>query len=203
MKKNFNDALNGVLAAFFLIAAFSACKKEKTTDTGSPAYQIEKSESLVIPVTVDLPYNLPGGNTRVATYYATGVQQYRSQVKPGSSPAILEWAFVGPRAELFDVSNKKRGTHGAGPYWEISANDSVFGQPFAPARTATAPDGKSIDWLLLMPKNGKTPTGLFKDVSYIQRIATSGGKAPATAPASENLFIDVPYTAVYRFTKKN
>jgi hypothetical protein len=54
-----------------------------------------------------------------------------------------------------------------------------------------------------MPKIGKAPTGIFADVSYIQRIATKGGKAPATAPVSASDTIDVHYTAVYRFTKKN
>ena len=61
----------------------------------------------------------------------------------------------------------------------------------------------SIPWLQLMPKAGKVPTGAFSNVNYIQRIATTGGKAPATAPASATETVDVPYTAVYRFAKKN
>jgi hypothetical protein len=54
-----------------------------------------------------------------------------------------------------------------------------------------------------MPKIGKTPTGKFSDVDYIQRIATNGGKAPAQLPLSAGETVDVPYTAVYRFSKIN
>jgi len=55
----------------------------------------------------------------------------------------------------------------------------------------------------LMPKVGTTPTGIFADVDYIQRIATKGGKAPLTPPSDIDETIDVKYKAVYRFTKIN
>ncbi|HEX7844800.1 MAG TPA: DUF3455 domain-containing protein, partial [Chitinophagaceae bacterium] len=84
-----------------------------------------------------------------------------------------------------------------------SPMDSIFAQQFSPARTAPSPDAGSIDWLLLKPKAGTTPTGIFADVDYIQRIATKGGKAPLTAPASINETVDVKYKTVYRFTKIN
>ena len=79
----------------------------------------------------------------------------------------------------------------------------MFGQSFNPARTAPGNDPSTIDWLLLMPKTGKTPTGVFADVSYVQRIATKGGKAPTIPPVNATATVDVKYTAIYRFTKKN
>ena len=164
---------------------------------------IAASEKLVIPASVDLPANLPGGNTRVATYYAEGVQKYRAREKAGSNPVTYEWVFVAPDAALYDVNNVKVGTHAAGPHWTLSSSDSIFAQQFSPARTAPSADPESIDWLLLMPKTGTTPIGIFANVSYIQRIATKGGKAPLTAPVSINDVVDVKYKAVYRFTKKN
>jgi hypothetical protein len=135
------------------------------------------------------------------TLYAEGVQKYKAEPKPGT-PGEFRWLFVAPQADLFDNTNKKVGTHGAGPYWELSFADSIFAQHFAPAKTAPSPDN-SIDWLLLMLKTGKQPTGVFAQVSYIHRIATTGGKAPATPPASASETADVPYTAIYRFIKKN
>jgi len=54
-----------------------------------------------------------------------------------------------------------------------------------------------------MPKTGTTPTGIFADVDYIQRIATKGGKAPLTPPANLSETISVKYKAVYRFTRIN
>ena len=180
-----------------------SCNRDKEMDLSSPAYHISQSEKLMIPASVQLPENLPLGNSRIVTYYATGVQKYKAQAKAGD-PAAFEWVLVGPQADLFDASNAKVGTHSSGPNWTLSPADSVFAQHFTPAKTAPSPDGtQHIDWLLLMPKAGKTPTGIFANVAYIQRIATKGGKAPATLPVNATETINVEYTAVYRFTKKN
>jgi Protein of unknown function (DUF3455) len=196
---------NPALISALLLTIVTACNREKETDTNSPAHHITESESLVIPAAIDLPANLPGGNTRVATFYAEGVQKYKAQPKAGSSPVTFEWVFVAPKANLYDAGNVKIGTHSAGPTWQLlgSTTDSIYGQQFSPAKSAASPNATSIDWLQLMPKTGKTPTGLFANVSYIQRIATKGGKAPATAPVSASDTVDVAYTAIYRFTKKN
>jgi hypothetical protein len=176
---------------------------EFSTNTNAPAAHIAASEKLILPASVELPANLPNGNTRVTTYYAVGVQKYKAREKAGSYPLAYEWVFVAPQAELYDVNNARVGSHGAGPFWELSSADNIFAQHFTPAKTAPSADAESIDWLLLMPKTGTTPTGIFADVDYIQRIATKGGKAPATPPASAADIIEVKYKAVYRFTKMN
>jgi hypothetical protein len=177
---------------------------DKVENENSPARKISESEKLVIPAAIELPANTPNGNARVATFYAEGVQKYKSQQKAGTNPATYEWVFVAPEAVLYDASNKKVGTHSAGPTWQLngSTTDSIYAQQFTPAKTAPGTDPASVDWLLLMPKTGKTPTGIFANVSYIQRIATIGGKAPAILPNGPNETIDVKYTAIYRFTKK-
>jgi hypothetical protein len=54
-----------------------------------------------------------------------------------------------------------------------------------------------------MPKEGKTASGSFSTVNYIQRIATTGGKAPSAAPQSLADTANVFYTAIYRFSKRN
>ena len=169
----------------------------------SPAAHIAASENLIIPATISVPENLPNRNSRVATYYAVGVQKYKARIKAGSDPFSYEWVFVAPQAELYDITNAKVGNHGAGPFWTTSVFDSIFAQQFSPPRTAPGEDPESIDWLLLMPKVGTTPTGIFADVDYIQRIATKGGKAPLTPPTSLTQTVDVKYKAVYRFTKIN
>jgi hypothetical protein len=202
MKKQVNFSLKTVITASMFAALIMGCEKDETPNTDTPANKIADSEILSIPAEIELPGNLPGGNSRVATYYAEGVQRYKAQLKEGSIPAAYEWVFVAPKADLYDASNKRIGIHGAGPYWALSAADSIFAQQFSPVRSAS-PDANSIPWLLLMPKEGKIPTGVFANVNYIQRIATTGGKAPATAPLSSTDTIDVFYTAVYRFVKKN
>jgi hypothetical protein len=205
MYKKQDRFIKFILMPALLITAAVACTRDKGTDTNLPAYHISESEKLVIPAAVDLPPNLPGGNTRVATYYAEGIQKYRGQQVTGSNPATFEWVFVAPEANLYDATNKKIGTHTAGPTWQLSGvtTDSIYGQQFSPARFVASPQPNSIDWLQLMPKTGKAPTGIFASVSYVQRIATSGGKPPARLPVSAGEIIDVKYTAIYRFTKKN
>ena len=190
--KNSNDELQTVSTGSSLQA-----------NGNSPAAHISASENLAIPASVNVPENLPNGTSRVATYYAVGVQKYKARIKSGSDPVVYEWVFVAPKADLYDIFNANVGTHGAGPFWQISPLDSIFGQQFTPAKTAPSEDPESIDWLLLMPKIGTTPTGIFADVDYIQRIATKGGKAPLTPPSDIDETIDVKYKAVYRFTKIN
>ena len=169
-------------------------------ETGNAAAaHISASEKLEIPGNIDLP----AASSRVATYYAVGVQKYGARIKAGSNPISLEWFLIAPDATLYDTNNQKVGTHTAGPNWTLSPADIIFAQHFSPARTAPSTDIESIDWLLLMPKTGTTPTGIFADVDYIQRIATKGGKAPVTPPASLNETVDVKYQAVYRFSKQN
>lgn len=192
-----------VSVAVILSLTFAACEKDKEVKDESPAAQLAASEKLVIPAAVDIPSN-PTGNTRIATYFAVGVQKYKAQLVAGSSPARYEWVFVAPAADPYDATNAKVGTHTAGPTWQLpGGQDSIYAQHFTPARTAPSAEPNTIDWLLLMPKTGKVPTGIFTSVAYIQRIATKGGKAPATAPTNASETVDVPYTAVYRLTKKN
>jgi hypothetical protein len=209
-----------IKATAFIVAAGTllfSCQKEKTAvpqpvlvhsahhatpPVTIPALEITQSEQLAIPANVDLPANLPDGNSRVATYYAEGVQKYKAQAV-GIEPAVTyQWVFVAPQADLYDVTNKLVGTHSAGPVWQLTGNTAeIFGQHFVPARTA--PSTGNIDWLLLMPKAGTVPTGIFADVDYIQRIATFGGRAPVNPPTSLAETAEVPYTAIYRFSKIN
>src|SRR6185503_21236440 len=196
-----NRPVINLLTAMIASVLLLSCEKEKD-NSPSPASKIAESENLVIPVAIDLPANIPQGNSRVATFYAEGVQKYKSQVKAGSSPVTFEWVFVAPQADLYDANNKKVGTHSAGPTWQLFGTaDSIYGQAYSPAKSVPSPDGTSIDWLQLTLK--KAPTGVFTSVNYIQRIATKGGKAPVELPTTANATVDVPYTAIYRFSRKN
>ena len=199
-----NPVINIVLISAVLLTIATGCKKQEGPIADSPLFHIAMSEKLEIPAAIGLPVKLPGKYKRVATYFAEGVQKYKAQQKAGSDPATYEWVFVAPQADLYDASNKKIGTHSAGPTWQLfGGKDSIHAQHLSPPRTAPSPDPASIDWLLLVPKNATTPTGIFKDVVFIQRIATKGGKAPSKQPSSATETVDVKYTAIYRFTKSN
>ena len=198
MKKKFLLVLLLVVVTLVLYS----CKKDSNENPA--ADYINESENLSIPASIDLPPNDPGGYARTHTFYAVGVQKYKAQPKSGSNPVTYEWVLTAPLADLYNPDYLKAGTHTAGPSWQLTGTaDSIFAQHFTPKRTAPATDAASVDWLLLMPKAGKVATGAFANTAYIQRIATKGGKAPATLPVSVNDTVDIPYTAVYRFSKMN
>ncbi len=197
-KRKFKQSIAAVMAMTLLAAS---CNKEDHDGIVTPALRISQSESLSIPSAIELPAD-QGGHERVVTYYAEGVQKYVAREIPGTSPVRYEWSFVAPQANLYDKSGAHVGTHTAGPSWQLSPSDSIFAQAFTPARTAPSPEAGNIPWLLLKTKEGKTATGIFSSVDYIQRIGTTGGVAPATAPSYGGQTADVPYTAIYRFTRK-
>ena len=130
-------------------------------------------------------------NERVAfKVYAEGFQVY--------SWTGAAWTLDGPDATLYADSNYhgKVGTHFAGPTWKSNSGSYVKGAN--PVRCT--PDSDSIQWLLLeVSETGGS--GVFNGVSHIQRINTSGGKAPVTPGSSIGEVINVPYTTEYYFYK--
>ncbi|QHW00129.1 DUF3455 domain-containing protein [Spirosoma endbachense] len=187
----------------FLAITMLSCTDHLDPSSPTPAQHIAASEQAIIPPEIELPTNNPHGNGRVATYFAQGVQKYKAREKAGSNPITYEWVFVAPEAELYDATNTKAGTHFVGPSWQLTGvNALIVGQAYDPPKSASK-DPNTIDWLLLKPKSGIAPTGIFQGVDYIQRIATTGGKAPTNPPTTATETVDVPYTAVYRFSRIN
>jgi hypothetical protein len=61
-------------------------------------------------------------------------------------------------------------------------------------------DASAIPWLLLRAVSSEGP-GVFDGVTYIQRINTVGGNAPAQAGGVVGEEARVPYTTEYLFYK--
>ena len=111
------------------------------------------------------------------------------------------WTFVAPRANLYNDRRRFRISHFAGPTWMHRDGSHVVGQVVRPA-----PVAGTIPWLLLSAAaNAAGPFGsTLADVTFIQRINTTGGVAPAAATcnaASAGKVAEVPYTADYTFWK--
>jgi hypothetical protein len=136
------------------------------------------------------------GLTAYLTVPATGVQIYTCGKTPAGAWA---WNFKGPEAELFDTQKKTIGKHYGGPTWEGADGGKVVG---AVKANAPAPGGNAIPWLLLDIKSSEG-SGQFVQAKAIQRIATTGGTAPAQGcdEAHANQESRVPYTATYLFLK--
>jgi hypothetical protein len=131
---------------------------------------------------------VPEGNKLVLHAYAEGVQIYRWN---GTS-----WVFVAPEAVLFadPEDDDPVAIHYAGPTWESDSGSTVVGRVLERA----TPDPDAIPWLLLEAVDSEGP-GIFDGVTYIQRVNTVGGKAPADPGDFVGEVARVPYTAEYYF----
>ena len=129
----------------------------------------------------------PRGTKLAAHVYAAGVQIYTWN---GAS-----WSFDGPSASLTADAGGSGvvGTHYAGPTWESNSGGTVVGTVI----DRCTPDPNAVPWLLLSAvANGP---GLFHRVTYIQRLNTVGGLAPAAPGSSVGQEARVPYTTEYLF----
>ena len=88
------------------------------------------------------------------------------------------------------------GTHYAGPTWESNSGSKVVARRVV--NTGCTPDAKAIAWLLLETVTADGP-GIFGDVTFIQRVNTTGGVAPAAPGTFVGEEARVPYTAEYFF----
>ena len=128
--------------------------------------------------------------------YALGVQVYRWN---GSA-----WDFVGPVANLYADSGFRGqvGTHyagpsgPAGPVWESNSGSTVEARRVPD--TGCAPDPTAIPWLKLKSVEN-SGSGRFRDVTFIQRVNTTGGLKPTAPGTTVGEEARVPYTAEYFF----
>lgn len=132
--------------------------------------------------------NVADGYRLSSHLYALGVQIYRW--------SGTNWAFVGPEAGLYSDSCYERqvGIHYGGPTWEANDGSKVVG-----ARQADCtPFRGAIPWLKLGATSNSS-RGEFARVTFIQRLNTIGGTAPAEAGNFVGDEVRVPYTAEYYF----
>jgi uncharacterized protein DUF3455 len=172
-----NAATMFTLAAAVLAAGCSAARDSRT---------IEVAETL----------RPSAGQVMALELLASGVQLY--ECTPSAAKAgQYEWKFRGPEAALADRGGASRGRHYGGPTWESNDGSMVVGEVLA---SAPSPDPSAIPHLLLKSRH-TSGSGAFGRVRSIQRLATAGGRAPASACAASDVgrIARVPYTATYRF----
>jgi hypothetical protein len=141
---------------------------------------------------------VPGGNKLYLEAHATGVQIYQCLTTAGG----YAWSAATPRADLYGDNGKLIATHYAGPTWEARDGSSVVGRREA----GVTVDPTAIPWLRLSAASTSAgPDGArFARTTYIQRVDTAGGLAPAAADcnaATAGTRHEIPYTADYRFWK--
>lgn len=150
------------------------------------------AQSMDVPEAV----RVPAGQKMTMKAIGVGELTYECRAKP-SDPAAFEWAFAGPVAKLVDsTSNKEIGTYYAGPTWEAADGSKVTGK-----QVGTAPAAAGSIPLQLVKTEPATVQGVMSGVTYIQRINTQGGVAPADGCTASTVGArkQVPYRAEYVF----
>ena len=162
----------------------------------------------------DVPANLrvPEGNKQLFTAHADGTQNY---VCLPNKTGGFGWTLYGPDAVLHGDQNTVIGVHlltsdaagAAHPSWQ--GMDGSRAQAVAVANSSEkpfVPEG-AVPWLLLKV-SGTTPAHVtpgkypFDHATFVQRIHTSGGVAPAAGCAAAGdvgAKALVPYQADYVF----
>ena len=97
-------------------------------------------------------------------------------------PGQFEWIFVGPDAKLMDRDGKQVGRYYGPPAtWE-----SMDGSKVTATQLAVAPASSGSIPLQLVKANPAMGSGAMTGTTYIQRVATQGGVAPAMACEAGN-----------------
>ncbi len=143
-----------------------------------------------------LPDNLKvlAGQKLVFRAFAVGVQIYTCTQNP-TNASQYDWVLKAPHAVLLH-EGEVAAIHFAGPSWEANDGSKVVGKVLQRATV----DPNSIPWLLLQATSN-TGEGLFSHVTYIQRLHTFGGNAPASGADAAHVGQEVlvPYLAEYDF----
>ena len=170
--------LTAVMAAVVLLLIASAMPAGAEPGNDNRAPDVGDCEEL----------NVDAGHKVAFHAYAEGVQIYRWN---GAT-----WDFVAPEAILFTEGAGIVGIHYGGPTWESASGSKVVG-----AVLERCPQPGTIPWLKLKAVSSGGP-GIFSGVTFIQRVNTVGGTAPAAPGAFVGAEARVPYAADYFFYRK-
>jgi hypothetical protein len=180
-----------------LIFCVLGCTKQGATHEPKPPPPVANPAPLQRP-TVPAELAVPDDHKLVLIAEARGTQIYECATDASGAPA---WKLHAPAAELFDEGGNQIGVHFGGvdknlppgPYWESSKDGSRVhgGSP------VNAPNQGSTPLMRLQAAH-TSGNGVFSKVSFIHRLATTGGVAP-TESCTAGKRIEVPYSALYYF----
>ena len=145
------------------------------------------------------PVRVPAGNSIKLETIGKGEITYECREKKDTA-GTFEWAFVVPVATLWDMQQKSVGKYYGGPTWEAADGSKITGK-----QVAVAPSSAGNIPMQLVKANPAMGNGAMTGVSYIQRIETKGGVAPAATcnAAVAGTKQQVAYEAKYVFYQQN
>ena len=146
-------------------------------------------------VTIPGKLMAPTGDKPTFILRGIGMHIYECAAK-ADTPSKTEWILKTADAQMSNDFGKIVAKHYDGSSWAATDGSKTSGTVLG---TADAPDpGRAVSWQLL--KATSSGTGLFGKVKYIQRVATSGGRAPAACKVAEvGKIARIGYMAEYYF----
>ena len=126
----------------------------------------------------DLPtaMQVPAGHNVAMETHAKGEITYECRASKDMAGAPA-WVFVGPDAQLMD----RKGAQVVRYFGPPATWENNDGSKVTATQVAVAPNGTGNIPLQLVKANPAMGMGAMQGVTYIQRVATRGGVAPATA----------------------
>jgi hypothetical protein len=183
--------LPSTLLALSAGAVLSACAGMPSGGMAAPMTPFSQD---ALPDAVKVP---PGHRVALETAGAGDIT-YECRAKANAVGAF-EWVFVGPKARLAGRTGSKVGSYYGPPAtWEAQDGSKVTG-----SQLAVAPGGSGNIPLQLVKANPALGDGAMTGVTYIQRVATRGGTAPAATCDANTVGLKevVQYQADYIFWK--
>lgn len=145
------------------------------------------------PAPIPESVSVPAGNSEFLRLLARGEVIYECRVRPSGG---FQWTVLAPSATLYDASGTAVGRYYGGPVWELKDGSRVMGRQVAVARAA--PHSGALQ---LVKATSVSSKGRLSGVTYVQRLNTRGGSAPAGSCSDVNAGSrqSVPYEADYAF----
>lgn len=191
-----------ILLTALSTAALAACAGSGSQSMPTPASMANASPTNASPAYSQamLPdaVKVPAGHVVAMETVGSGTITYECRAKADAG-GQHEWFFVGPDARLMDRAGMQVGRYFGPPAtWE-----SRDGSKITATQVAVAPNGAGNIPHQLVKANPAMGSGAMQGVSYVQRVATRGGTAPAQACGAGNLGEKrvVNYQADYIFYK--
>jgi hypothetical protein len=121
----------------------------------------------------------PAGNRARLVLVGSGSQNFECR----ASGDGFEWAPTGPDARLYSNADKLVGKHYPGPTWEAEDGSKV--RAHAIAQSPSKNFGSAAQLLLKVDESSSS--GLFSEITYVQRLRTIGGGAPSDACDAQSI----------------
>jgi hypothetical protein len=143
------------------VAALAAC---------ASAPMMKPYDQMSLPAAVQVP----AGHKIAMETVGVGEITYECRAKANMA-GEFEWVFVGPDAKLMDRSGKQVGRYFGPPAtWE-----NMDGSKITATQVAVAPAMAGSIPYQLVKANPAMGNGAMTGTTYVQRVATQGGVAPA------------------------